>query len=226
MKRLFTIIALAAVLAFQANAQRKEDKDWANFSRYKQANTEVTVHPAVVLMGDSITQGWVEKDPDFFTDGVVLGRGISGQVTSHMLVRFRRDVLDFHPKYVAILAGINDIARNNGKIDKENILGNIISMVEVAKANKVKPAVCSILPCSLIGWRKELGNPTEEILWINGQLKEYARTHNIKYVDYYSAMALPEGGLPAEYSKDGVHPTKEGYKVMEEVLINTLKIKK
>lgn len=225
MKRILLILALTSGLTISANAQ-KHEKDWANFGRYRQANTEVTATPTVVLMGDSITDGWVTKHGEFFADGTVLGRGISGQVTSQMLVRFRRDVLDFHPKYVAILAGINDIARNEGRIDKENIYGNIISMVEVAKANKIKPVVCSILPCSLIGWRKELGNPTEQILWINGKLQEYAKAHHIVYVDYYSAMALPEGGLPEEYSKDGVHPTPAGYEVMEKVLVEALKLKK
>ena len=108
------IAALAAFLCAFTTFAQDLDYDWANFKRYSQANTEVTAKPLAVLMGDSITDGWYSNDPDFFKANNLLGRGISGQVTSHMLTRFRRDVVDHHPKYVVILAGINDIARNNG----------------------------------------------------------------------------------------------------------------
>jgi len=226
MKKLLIITVLALTSIFALSAKDNIDKDWANFRRYQEANTGVAKTPTAVLMGDSVTQGWVEKHGEFFADGTFLGRGISGQVTSQMLVRFRRDVVDFHPKYAVILAGINDIARNQGYIAKENIYGNIVSMCEIAKANKIKPVICSILPSTLIGWRQEIGNPAQDIIWINEQLKAYAKSHGCLYVDYFNAMVQPDGDMPENLSKDRVHPTLEGYLIMEDVLLKTLKMKK
>ena len=143
---------MAAVMAYA----QPQIGDWAKFNRYHDANKEVTTSPRVVFMGDSITDFWVDADPDFFKSNNFLGRGISGQTTSHMLVRFRRDVIDHHPKYVVILAGTNDVAKNLGEIAPENSLGNIISMCEIARANKIKPIICSILPCNFFFWRPEV----------------------------------------------------------------------
>ena len=135
MKKISTVITVAALfLSALCQAQ-----DWAQFNRYAEENAQVTTDPKVVFMGDSITEGWAKEDPDFFTGNNFLGRGISGQTTSHMLVRFRRDVIDFSPEYVVILAGTNDVARNNGEISLVNGLGNLISMCELAKANRIKP---------------------------------------------------------------------------------------
>ena len=144
MKR--NILAVMAILIAAVAYAQPQVGDWAKFNRYHEANKEVTTTPRVVFMGDSITDYWVNADPDFFKSNNFLGRGISGQTTAHMLVRFRRDVIDFHPKYVVILAGTNDIAKNLGDISPENSLGNIISMCELAKANKIKPIICSVLP--------------------------------------------------------------------------------
>jgi len=226
MKKMFVIAVIALASIISVSAKENIDRDWANFNRYKEANTQVTKTPVAVLMGDSVTQGWFEKHGEFFADGTFLGRGISGQVTSQMLIRFRRDVVDFHPKYAVILAGINDIARNQGYIAKENIYGNIVSMCEIAKANKIKPVICSILPSTLIGWRKEIGNPAADIIWINEQLKAYAKANHCIYVDYFNAMVEPDGDMPETLSKDRVHPTLEGYLIMEDVLLKALKIKK
>ena len=220
MKRIITLIA-GALLLLPTIASAQDD--WAQFKRYAAANESVTVQPKAVFMGDSITDGWPRTDNDFFTENNFVGRGISGQTTSHMLVRFRKDVVDLHPKYVAILAGTNDIALNNGTITLENILGNIISMCEIAKANKIKPVICSVIPAKAYRWRPEVKDSAEQIKKLNAMLQEYAKANKIPYVDYHSAMTDAEGGLPVELAKDGVHPTPEGYKIMEEILLKALK---
>lgn len=212
------ILALSAVLA----GAQPQVGDWAKFGRYHDANQEVTKTPKVVFMGDSITDFWVNADPDFFTSNNFLGRGISGQTTAHMLVRFRRDVIDHHPKYVVILAGTNDVAKNLGEISPENTLGNIISMCELAKANKIKPIICSILPCDRFYWRPEVTGQAQEIVKINALLKEYAESAKIPYVDYHSVMKNENDGLPKEYAADGCHPTKAGYEVMKKVVLEYL----
>lgn len=196
-------------------------QDWAKFSRYEEANAKVTQKPKAVLMGDSITDGWAKADEAFFTENNLVGRGISGQTTSHMLVRFRRDVVDLAPKYVLILAGTNDIAKNNGDISLENILGNIISMCEIAKANKIKPIICSVLPADRYRWRPEVA-PAEDIVKLNAMLKEYADSEKIKFIDYHSVLKNENNGLPAEYAPDGVHPTIECYKIMEQMVLEAL----
>ena len=167
------VIVLTAFMSIciQANAQ----DDWANLGRYAQANSEVTVQPKAVFMGDSITQCWWDADPNFFTSNNFLCRGISGQTTSHMLVRMRKDVVDLHPKYVVILAGTNDIAKNNGFIEVDDIYGNIVSMCEIAKANKIKPVICSVLPVKQYRWRPEVTDCADRIIRLNSLLKEYAQ---------------------------------------------------
>lgn len=217
-----TIISILAFLvAFAANAQ-DHNRDWANFNRYNQANETVQAKPRAVFMGDSITDNWFRMDSDFFNDNNLVGRGISGQTTSHMLVRFRRDVIDHSPKYVVILAGINDIALNNGYIALENILGNIKSMCEIARANKIKPVICSVLPADRIGWRPAVEKPAEEVLKLNEMLKAYAKSEKIQYVDYHSALKDENNGLPAKYASDGVHPNTDCYKIMEQIILQYL----
>lgn len=196
-------------------------QDWANFGRYEKSNSEVTQKPKAVFMGDSITDGWATKDPDFFSDNNFIGRGISGQTTSHMLVRFQRDVVDLAPKYVLILAGTNDIAKNNGDITLANVLGNIKSMCEIAKANKIKPIICSVLPADRFGWRPGL-TPAKDIVRLNEMLKAYADSQKIMYIDYYSVLADENGGLPAKHASDGVHPNLSCYKIMEQIVLDTL----
>lgn len=198
-----------------------QSQDWAGFGRYQEANKTVTTGPKAVFIGDSITDIWAAADPEFFASGNFIGRGISGQTSSQMLVRFRKDVLALNPKYVVILAGTNDIARNNGVISLENILGNIISMCEIARANKIKPIICSVLPAGAFSWRKEL-TPAQEIVRLNGMLKEYAEKNRIPYVDYHSALKDESDALPKKYANDGVHPTLECYKLMENIIIEYL----
>ena len=209
-----------AVICLSSSVMKAQD--WAQFGKYATANDTVKVKPVAVFMGDSITEGWYRTDPDFFTDNNFLGRGISGQTSSQMLVRFRRDVIDLHPKYVVILAGTNDIARNNGEIALKNILGNIISMCELAKANKIKPVLCSVLPCTQFTWRKEVTDAAEQIVALNKMLKEYAESSKITYVDYHSAMKNEEGGLPRSIARDGVHPNIDGFKIMEPMILGSV----
>lgn len=217
MKKTFFTLIIALVATTLAQAQ-----DWADFGRYAGQNVNVTVRPTAVFMGDSITDGWASMDQDFFTSNNFIGRGISGQTTSHMLVRFRRDVIDLNPKYVVILAGTNDIAGNNGSITLENILGNIISMCELAKANKIKPVICSVLPADRYGWRPEK-KPAQDIVKLNEMLKEYADAEKIPYVDYHTQLKDGNNGLPAIHASDGVHPNLQCYKIMEEIVTEVIR---
>ena len=139
-----------------------------------------------------------------------------------MLVRFRTDVLDLNPQYVFIMAGTNDVAENNGKITLENILGNLKSMVELAKAHNIRPILCSVPPAAGFVWRKDL-SPAKDIIKLNKMIKEYADSINIPYIDYHSLLTDENGGLPKKYAKDGVHPVLAGYKLMEGLLLEEFK---
>lgn len=216
------VLAVALVLscALPSFAQKK---DWAQFGRYEKANQEVTVKPLAVLMGDSITDGWDNAHPEFFADNNLICRGISGQTSSEMLVRFRRDVIDLAPKYVVILAGTNDIACNNGVIAPENTVGNIISMCELAKLHRIRPILCSVTPSVSFGWRKEITGVSDKIIEMNRMLNAYAKANRIPYVDYHSAIRDEVNGLPKDYSSDGVHPNRSCYDVMESILLKTIR---
>ena len=193
-------------------------EDWANLHKYEKANAEVGLPKAnedrVVFMGNSITEGWVRNDPEFFNSNSFIGRGISGQTTAQMLIRFRPDVMDLKPKAVVILAGTNDIAANKGPVTIENTAGNIFSMVELAQANGIKVVLASVLPANRYSWRPAI-YPADKIIELNKLIKAYAEEHDIVYLDYYTPMVDDEKGLKAAYSIDGVHPTTEGFDVME-----------
>lgn len=174
----------------------------------------------VVFMGNSITQGWNHYSPEFFQENNYINRGISGQTTSQMLLRFRTDVINLKPKAVVILAGINDIAQNTGYISIERIAENIYSMAELAKANGIKVLICSVLPAADFPWRRGL-EPKDKVVELNNLLQEYAEEKKHTYVDYYSAMEDGKGGLKVpEYTTadDLVHPNKSGYLVMEKII--------
>ena len=225
MKKVFILALSALFCAVTLSAQNQDlpDNDWAQFNRYSKANSEVTVKPLAVLMGDSITDGWLRQDPEFFKANNLAGRGISGQVTSHMLVRFRRDVIDLHPKYVVILAGINDIARNNGYISLENTFANIVSMCELAKANKIKPVLCTLVPSGYIRWRPAIKDTKEQVAALNKMIKDYAKAHRYKVVDYATVLADEKGETRSDLAGDSVHPNMDGYKLMEEALLKVIK---
>lgn len=219
MKHLF-IAALCIAGCLQLAAQEPL-KDWANFGRYQEANASIQQPVKAVFMGNSITDGWPVADPDFFTKNGYVGRGIGGQVSAQMLMRFRQDVINLKPQAVVILAGTNDLAHNDYAVTPEQTFDNVVSMIQLAQANDIKVILCSTLPAYQFGWRPEL-KPAEGIKALNAKLKAYADAHNILYVDYHSAMKDERDGLPEKYSKDGVHPTLEGYKVMEKLVQEAL----
>ncbi|GAA4136091.1 SGNH/GDSL hydrolase family protein [Flavobacterium chungbukense] len=201
-------------------------QDWANLNRYKEENAKVPVlsakdHSRVVFMGNSITEGWLNKRPDFFHSKKYINRGISGQTTPQMLLRFRQDVIALKPSLVVILAGINDIAENTGPYSAEATSGNIFSMCELAKQNGIKVIVCSVLPALDFQWRKGM-QPAPKVIALNKIIKSYAEKNKLFYVDYYSAMVNDEMGLKAELCTDGVHPNEAGYAVMEPILEKTI----
>ena len=204
---------LLMIFAIGARAQ-----DWPNIARFDSANQKlqpiVTGKIPVVYMGDSITEFWMNYDSTFFAANNYINRGISGQTTGQMLVRFRQDVINLKPKVVVILAGINDIAQNNGPEKLEDVFGNMASMAELAKANHIKVVISSVLPANKIPWRTTI-IPTEKVIQLNAMLKSYSDKNQIVYLDYYSKMVDSEKGLPVNLAKDGIHPTLEGYKVME-----------
>ena len=198
--------------------------DWAFLAKYREADASLPLAQSdearVVFMGDSITEGWGMKATatspargDFFPGKPYLNRGISGQTTPQMLVRFRQDVILLKPKVVVLLAGTNDIAENTGKESPEEIEGNIASMAELARANGIRMVLCSVLPASDFSWHKGL-EPAPKIKLLNTWIQNYAAKNAIVYVDYYTPMANPEGGLKTELSPDGVHPNKSGYDIM------------
>ena len=206
-------VAIAATLLAQS--------DWAQHDRYAANNDSITTRPKAVLMGNSITDAWAKKRPEFFAANNFVGRGISGQVTSQMLCRFQADVIALRPKIVIIMAGTNDIARNNGYIAHEHILQNLQSMCELAKYHHIRPILCSVLPAAGFRWRPEL-TPAEDIKRLNEMIKAYAKANKIKYIDYYSALVDERGGLPEEYAADGVHPNNDCYQIMEQILLRNL----
>ena len=200
-------------------------QDFANFGKNQKQNQEVisqNIVPNSVLMGDSITEGWFATDPGFFTKNNFVGRGIGGQVTSQMLLRFREDVIKLKPKRVIILAGTNDIAENQGPISLDKVFGNIVSMAELAKANNIKVVLCSVLPAYDFPWRKDM-KPADKVIALNKMIKDYAQKNNITYVDYHNALKNEKNGLPKEIAEDGIHPNKSGYEKMEAILMKTLK---
>lgn len=217
MKPLF--FAIFSILSLQMFAQNS----FANYEKYEAENRALKNKTIDFLfMGDSITEFWKVKNPDFFTKNNYINRGISGQTTSQMLLRFQQDVINLKPKNLIILAGTNDIAENTGPISNENILDNIKSMVEIAKYNHIKVILCSVLPAYDFNWKKGL-NPAPKILVLNSMLKKYAQEHNLNYVDYHSEMKDDRNGLDPIYTEDGVHPNANGYQKMEEILRPFLK---
>ena len=191
--------------------------DWAELARYRRANAELGA-PApgeerVVFMGNSITDVWARYFPAMFPGKPYVGRGISGQTTPQMLVRFRQDVVALKPAVVVILAGTNDIAGNTGPSTLEMIEDNLASMTEIAQANGIRVVLSSVLPVYDYAWRPGL-QPAPRIAALNAWMKSYAARVGAVYLDYYSAMVDARGGLRSDLTYDGVHPTEAGYRVM------------
>lgn len=219
MKKIFGLFIL--LINVTAYSQKDDAKsDWANLKKYddenKKLQTSQSMSP-VILMGDSITEFWKPIDESFFIKTGYINRGISGQTTSQMLLRFRQDVIQLKASVVVILAGTNDIAENTGPIALEAIMNNIISMVELAKANKIKVVLCSVLPANKFWWNSEM-QPADKLIELNTLIKDYAENNKITYVDYYSPMVDDEKGLDKKWADDGVHPNLAGYQLMEPLL--------
>lgn len=212
MKRLLLLFLTVAGLG---TLRAQNNVDWANFGRFEEANAALKESPAVVFMGNSITEQWIGTHPEFFSSHNYANRGISGQTSSQMLVRFRADVIDLHPQAVVILAGTNDIARNTGYISLEHIFDNIVSMAELARANGIRPVLCSVLPTRDFPWSPGL-EPARKVIELNAMIRAYAEREKIPYVDYHGVMSEPDGGMIAAYTTDGVHATAAGYDVMEQ----------
>ena len=226
MKHLLITIALA----FAANVLYAQD-DWANFRKYEQNDREVIAAPndgrRVVFLGNSITENWRNMRPEFFVDNGFIARGISGQTSYQMLLRFRADVIALKPKVVIINAGTNDIAQNNHPYVEDRTFGNIVSMCEIARANKVKVILSTITPCGGYGWNRCIADVPQKIESLNARLREYARQHKLGFIDYYSPMVVTEGAkkgsMKDELTQDGCHPTVAGYEIMEPLALAAIR---
>jgi lysophospholipase L1-like esterase len=208
----------AAKLQTALERAQKTLQDWPNLARYRADNAAVKP-PAggeerVVFMGDSITDGWGRQHGTFFPGKPYINRGISGQTTPQMLIRFRPDVIALKPKVVVILAGTNDIAGNTGPMTLEEIEGNLQSMAELAKANGIRVVLASVLATSDYIRPQTDRRPNEKIRQLNDWIRSYAAKNGHVYLDYYSATLDQNGVLKKEVTYDGLHPNAAGYEVM------------
>ena len=196
--------------------------DYGQRCRYAAENRELAAASTtrVVFLGDSITEGWKDATPAMF-GADILDRGIGGQTTEQMLVRFRTDVLDLHPAVVHIMAGTNDVAGNQGPTSVATIEGNIRSLVEQARANGITVVIASVPPASRFGW-SPVENASDVIAELNAWLRAYARREQLLYVDYYGLLADGHGGMRPAYSDDGVHPSRAGYEAMRPLALAAL----
>lgn len=220
--KLKVILLMSVFMTQFSNAQ-----DWAKLDYYKKENLEIGIplnkEDRIVFMGNSITRGWTKHSPGFFPKHKnYINRGIGGQTTPQLLIRFRQDVIDLKPKVVVLMAGTNDIAQNTGVMTLEETFGNIKSMIELAKVYNIKVVLCSVLPAFDFPWRKGL-EPAEKIYQLNGLLKKYADENKLVFLDYYSHMVNEQKGLKQEYTYDGVHPNEAGYHIMEPLVEDAIK---
>lgn len=216
-RRAVLLAALALLAALPVSGVAQGAADWPNLGRYREANAALG-DPApgeqrVVFMGNSITDSWARHFAAMFPGKPYVGRGISGQTTPQMLVRFRQDVIALKPAVVVILAGTNDIAGNTGPSTLEMIEDNLASMAELARVNGIRVVLASVLPVFDYPWRRGL-EPAPKIVALNSWLKAYAGSHGAVYLDYHSALVDDRGGMKAELSPDGVHPNEAGYRLM------------
>ena len=218
MKNIFFIYILTSlvILSNYVNAQMT-----INLNKYKEENLSLGLpkqgENRIVFMGNSITEGWKSLSPNFFLDNNYVNRGIGGETSTQMLLRFRSDVINLKPTAVVILAGINDIAENQGPISIPDIARNIFFMSQLASENNIKVILCSVLPAYDFPWRPGL-NPKDKVISLNDLIQKHAQENSFEYVDYFSSMVDERKGLIKEYGNDEVHPNLEGYKVMESII--------
>ena len=233
-------------LAGAAKTLADQLQDWNQLGRYHAANRELKKQPfdpkRVVFIGDSITDGW--RLEEYFPGKPYVNRGISGQVTAQMLVRMYPDVIELKPAAMVVLAGTNDVARNNGPATAEMIQHNIMAMTELAQHHNIKVLLCSILPISdypylaqqagrgptpppaaggrggrgFMRQRMTVGRPPEDILKMNAWMKSYAAQVKATYVDYFAALVDEKGWLKDSLAGDGLHPNADGYKIMAPIV--------
>lgn len=224
MKKTFLFICFALFLTLEASSQKFNDL--INLKRYAEANKAMPTSSAndkrIVFIGNSITEGWANMHPQFFATNNFVGRGIGGQTSPQLLSRFRNDVVTLTPYAVVINVGTNDIAENSGTYDQNFTLGNIKSMVEIAKANNIQVILTSVLPAGYFGWNRAITDSVDKIEGLNKEIKKYAETNNLIYVDYHSQLKDENGALKANFSSDGVHPNDECYQLMEDILLNSI----
>jgi len=198
-----------------------ENSDWANLGYYEKRNRELGLpdenEKRIVFMGDSITEEWGNLYPEFFSGNYYINRGIGGQTTPQMLIRFKPDAIDLKPYAIIILAGTNDIAGNTGPSTVRMITDNIFSMAELAIAYEIKVVLASILPVYQYPWVDDVLDPPSAIDSINSKIKEYVENKGLLYLDYYSSMVDDRKGLKLDFTGDGVHPNEAGYRVMSAI---------
>lgn len=227
MNRYLISAAAVIVIAAASFSSRADRPDWINYEKYETANRELKNMPdngkRVVFFGNSITEFWASRRPFFEANGFI-GRGISGQTTYQFLSRFRDDVVELHPAVVVINAGTNDVAENTHAYNARRTVGNIKSMVEIARANGIKVILTTTLPSASFGWNKTITDAPEKISALNKELKAYAAQEDIPFVDYFSAVVADDGrAIDPTCSNDGVHPNDEGYSRMEALILPVVK---
>lgn len=207
------------VAGFVADMTRQEQvrkqTDWSGLCRYRAANLEQQAKgaPQVVFLGDSITENWIYADPALFTDQVI-DRGISGQTSSQILLRFYPDVVALRPQVVHIMAGTNDILQNTGPVEDDDIVNNISAMIDIAQVNHINVVLASILPISVRSWQPDL-KPAQRLIQLNARLKSLAAARGVLFIDYFTVLKDSAGGLDADLGNDGVHPNRAGYALMK-----------
>ena len=213
-------VLLSSILVVTASSVASA-QDWPGLQRYRQANAQLPAPASgerrVVFMGNSITEGWAPLFATQFPGKPYIGRGISGQTTPQMLVRFRQDVIALKPKVVVILAGTNDIAGNTGPSTLEMIEDNLAAMTEMAQANGIRVVLCSVLPVLDYPWKRGL-EPAPKIVALNQWMRQFAASRGAVYLDFHSAMSDERQGMRAELASDGVHPNAAGYAIMASLL--------
>lgn len=214
MKKIFCSLALFSI-SFSLFAEHQDLTDAANYNRYAEANKKLS--KSVVFIGNSITEGWALSRPEFFSENNYVGRGISGQTSPQLLLRFRQDVINLHPYAVVINIGTNDIAENTGKYTSQFTMDCIQSMAELAQHNGIKVILASVLPSVGFSWNKSVTDAPQKIDELNKLIKLFAEANNFAFIDYNSPMRDEVGALKKEYGRDNVHPNKEGYIVMEKI---------